>query len=390
MNIIQSPNKYIPNDNFDKIFIYLSGTIISNSNWQKDLIDYIKNNIQKYSIEKPDKIVLFNPRKENVNNNSSEEEIKEQIKWENENIRKSDIFTIFLDEVELSNDNKVFYELGRYLKLFQEIYNDNINDHFLICYKKGYKQSTYLKEIISSDTKDILKPIEINEMSEYGELILKKIENLYKKTNQFTKKNVIEDVNTHCHYWSESLNPMVKKVFCQSPWPKSQFKIGILGKYGIGKTALFRWFYEGRYCRVYEYTIGGAFTLYQVEINNKNFIIGFDDTGGQEKFGADCCRSFIKNNNYAILVFDITERKSFDEIKKRYYPFIQGSENLKNNCVLVGNKLDLNYERKVSYEEAEFFADEKKMKYFEVSVKSGLNMQRLFNYIHYYLSKNIA
>ena len=238
-----------------------------------------------------------------------------------------------------------------------------------------------------------IKPIEefiFNEMSEYGELILKKIENLYKKTNQFTKKNVIEDVNTHCHYWSDSLNPIVKKVFCRSPWPKSQFRIGILGKYGIGKTALFRWFYEGRYCRFYENTIGGAFTLYQVEINNKNFIIGFDDTGGQEKFGADCCRSFIKNNNYAILVFDITERKSFDEIKKRYYPFIQGSENLKNNCVLVGNKLDLNYERKVSYEEAEFFADEKKMKYFEVSVKSGLNMQRLFNYIHYYLSKNIA
>ena len=146
MNIIQSPNKYISNDNFNRIFIYLSGSTTNNSNWQKDLIDHIKNNIQKCCIEKPDKIVLFNPRKEGINNNNvCEEEIKEQIKWENENIKKSDIFTILLDETELSNDIKAFYELGRHLKTFQEIYNDNINDHFLICYKKGYKQSNIFK-----------------------------------------------------------------------------------------------------------------------------------------------------------------------------------------------------------------------------------------------------
>ena len=77
MNIIQSPNKYISNDNFNRIFIYLSGSTANNSNWQKDLIDCIKNNIQKYCIENQDKIVLFNPRKENINNNLCEEDIKE-------------------------------------------------------------------------------------------------------------------------------------------------------------------------------------------------------------------------------------------------------------------------------------------------------------------------
>ena len=101
-------------------------------------------------------------------------------------------------------------------------------------------------------------------------------------------------------------------------------------------------------------------------------------------------KSYIRNKNYAILVFDITDIESFDEIKNNYYPYIQDSEILKNNCVLVGNKLDLSHERKISYDEAEFFADEKKMKYFEVSVKSGQNMQRLFNYIHHFLSKSVA
>ena len=390
MNIIRSPDKFISNDNFNRIFIYLSGGTTNNSNWTKDLIEYLKNNIQKYCIEKLDKIVLFNPRKENINNNSSEEEIKEQIIWENENIKKSDIFTIFLDKLESPNDIKIFYELGRYLKFFQEIYNNNINDHFLICYQKGYKYSINLIEQIKYDTNNILKPIEINEISEYGELILKKIENLYKKTYPFTKKNIVEDENTHCHYWTDSFNSRIKKVFCQAPWPEVQFKIGFLGKYGIGKSTLLRWFYEGRYCRVYEYTIGGGLTIYQVEFNNKNFNIYLEDTGGQEKFGADILKRTIKNKNYVIFVFDITDNNSFDEIKNIYYPFIQNSENLKNNCVLVGNKADLSYERKISYEEAELFADEKKMKYFEVSPKSGQNMQRLFNYIHDYLCKNIA
>ena len=308
-------------------------------------------------------------------------------KWK---YKKSDIFTIFFDKFESPNDIKIFYELGRYLKFFQEIYSNDINDHFLICYQKGYKYSINLIEEIKYGTKNILKPIEINEISEYGELVLKKFENLYKKTNQFAKINIVEDENTHCHYWTESFNPRIKKVFCQAPWPEAQFKIGFLGKYGIGKTALQRWFYEGWYCRVYEYTIGGGLTIYQVEFNNKNFNIYLEDTGGQERFGADILKRTIKNKNYVIFFFDITDNNSFDEIKNIYYPFIQNSENLKNNCVLVGNKVDLSYERKISYEEAESFADEKKMKYFEVSPKSGKNMQRLFNYIHDYLCKNIA
>ena len=48
----------------------------------------------------------------------------------------------------------------------------------------------------------------------------------------------------------------------------------------------------------------------------------------------------------------------------------------------MGNKSDLRYKRNVTYEEADSFSNENNMKYFEVSVKSGDNMENLFNYIH--------
>ena len=62
--------------------------------------------------------------------------------------------------------------------------------------------------------------------------------------------------------------------------------------------------------------MGGNSAIYQVEINNKNFIVSFEDTGTQEKFGSNALTRYPKNKNCIIFVFDITDRKSLDEIKK--------------------------------------------------------------------------
>jgi len=104
--------------------------------------------------------------------------------------------------------------------------------------------------------------------------------------------------------------------------------------------------------------------IYQVEINNKNFIVHFEDTGSQERFIADSLlTSYARNKNCIIFVFDITDRKSFDEIKNKYNPLKVKSNSQNNIYILVGNKSDLKYQRTVSYEEVDFLADKHKMKY---------------------------
>ena len=65
------------------------------------------------------------------------------------------------------------------------------------------------------------------------------------------------------------------------------------------------------------------------------------------------------------------------KLKNEYNPLKIKSDKQNNLYILVGNKLDLIYQRTVTYEEADCLADEFKMKYFEVSDKSGENMQRI-------------
>ena len=69
-------------------------------------------------------------------------------------------------------------------------------------------------------------------------------------------------------------------------------------------------------CKIYKSVIGGNSDIYQVEINNKNFIVSFEDIGAQETFYPIRLTRYPKNKNCIIFVFDITDRKGLDEIKK--------------------------------------------------------------------------
>ena len=82
------------------------------------------------------------------------------------------------------------------------------------------------------------------------------------------------------------------------------------------------------------------------------------DTGGQEKFNA-INRQYYQRADCCVLVYDITRKDTFKECKNFY------KKEIINNCkkgikvILVGNKTDLEEERKITTEQgkekAEFF-----------------------------------
>ena len=81
--------------------------------------------------------------------------------------------------------------------------------------------------------------------------------------------------------------------------------------------------------------------------------------------------------------FWYNDKSSSDDVKKKYYSNAKSLDiKIKHFWVLVGNKSDLKYKIKIIYEEANSLANEKNMKNFGVSVKSGDNMENLFNYVH--------
>eukprot|EP01017_Pseudomicrothorax_dubius_P026694 TRINITY_DN3000_c0_g2_i2.p1 TRINITY_DN3000_c0_g2~~TRINITY_DN3000_c0_g2_i2.p1 ORF type:complete len:150 (+),score=30.85 TRINITY_DN3000_c0_g2_i2:190-639(+) len=100
------------------------------------------------------------------------------------------------------------------------------------------------------------------------------------------------------------------------------------------------------------------------------------DTAGQEKYRS-ATRLFYKGAAGALLVFDITERKSFDAVEERIAEIY---EECGEDCavILVGNKVDRENERAVTYEDAMSFALLHDIPYMETSAKDDINVENVF------------
>ena len=150
----------------------------------------------------------------------------------------------------------------------------------------------------------------------------------------------------------------------------------IIGDSSVGKSNLLLRYAHDKFNEDYQATIGVEFGAKNVEINNKTFRIQIWDTAGQENFRS-ITRAYYKNSVCAIIVYDITNKESFNNIQNWI-------EDCKNQCpktvffVLVGNKNDLENERKVSFEEGKKFADSNDILFFESSAKTGNNVEDIF------------
>ena len=146
------------------------------------------------------------------------------------------------------------------------------------------------------------------------------------------------------------------------------YKIILSGKSSVGKTCLFKKLTTGKYSEKNISTIGidrRSFPLkVKVEENGeeieKNFLIQLWDTAGQERFRS-ITKGYYKDSHGLLLMYDITNRESFDDL----YKWITGvkeslgeEDNINENkyiIILMGNKLDLANDgaRKVETSDAE-------------------------------------
>ena len=137
------------------------------------------------------------------------------------------------------------------------------------------------------------------------------------------------------------------------------YKIILLGDTAVGKTCLFRKISTGKF---YEKTINTVgIDKKTVDINcelgeeTRNVIINLIDTAGQERFRA-LTKSYYKGSDAAIILYDITEKETFDHVKE--WMDSAKSEVNNNNYIifLMGAKIDLvengKKERQVTIEEA--------------------------------------
>ena len=104
------------------------------------------------------------------------------------------------------------------------------------------------------------------------------------------------------------------------------------------------------------------------------------DTGGKEKFNA-INKKYYKRADCCVLLYDITNVDSFEECKNFYKGEI--AENCKENVkvILVGNKTDLENERKIKTEEGEKFAKKNNYYFIETSCEYNYKVSDAFEMI---------
>ena len=155
------------------------------------------------------------------------------------------------------------------------------------------------------------------------------------------------------------------------------FKIIIIGDPGVGKSCLTGRAVNDKFESEYSPTIGFEFLTYSVKIKDKIIKLQIWDTCGQEMYRS-LITNFYRNTSLAMMVYSIDSRESFEhiniwlkEIKIHSHPDVI--------IILIGNKSDLEEERKVTYEEAKKFKEENKLLYFEeTSAKNGINSKEIF------------
>ena len=162
---------------------------------------------------------------------------------------------------------------------------------------------------------------------------------------------------------------------------KYLFRVCLLGDAGVGKTSLITRFCDNYFSDNYNNTIGVDFRLATLKYDNIISKIHIWDTAGQERFRS-LSVNYMNNSHGFIFIYDITNSESFKNIVNWINLALEKNNHTVIN-LLVGNKSDLESDRKVSKSEAEAFAKEKKLFFLETSAKKDNNVEKVFYYFLY-------
>uniref|UniRef100_A0A6B2LLW8 Uncharacterized protein n=1 Tax=Arcella intermedia TaxID=1963864 RepID=A0A6B2LLW8_9EUKA len=141
-----------------------------------------------------------------------------------------------------------------------------------------------------------------------------------------------------------------------------------IGDSGVGKSSLILKFTDNLFDENMGNTIGIDFKMKDMVIKNKRVKLQIWDTVGQERYRSIITK-YYRGADVILLVFDITSRPSFVNCGS-WLSECMNHVAKESVFALIGNKLDLQVSRNVPYEEAEAWAKEKKILYFETSCKT--------------------
>ena len=155
-----------------------------------------------------------------------------------------------------------------------------------------------------------------------------------------------------------------------------KFKLIVIGDELVGKTSILNRFKNNQFNAIYEPTVGLEFQSIPILIDDQSVNLLLYDVSGHQKFRS-LIPLYTSDANIILLIYDISKYDTFNNINQWY----SSLTNINKNDVifaLVGNKCDLDYNRKVQMEQAQKYADDHNFIFQEVSAMNGDGIQELF------------
>lgn len=191
-----------------------------------------------------------------------------------------------------------------------------------------------------------------------------------------------------------TVSPVIPKIMSESTGKPIERKIGELqkvkiksGEYayklilggdgGVGKTSMVHRFVEDSFQTDYKSTIGTSIMKKECTFEGLQSKVRFViwDLAGQGQFKR-VRSSYVANAEAGILVYDVTRPETYENIKNWHEEIVNATPGI--SLILVGNKVDLEDDRKVSNEDGVELAKILGLSYIETSAKTGENIDDAF------------
>ena len=156
-------------------------------------------------------------------------------------------------------------------------------------------------------------------------------------------------------------------------------KVVLIGDSGVGKTCIISRFISNEFEKELDSTDGASYgtkELYLPKLKKK-IILDIWDTAGQERYKS-LTKFFYKDAQIIIMVYDITKKQTFENLKNQWYKEIQELSEKNYILAIVGNKSDLYETEQISEKEAREFAESINAIYELTSAQNNSGIQQLF------------
>ncbi|CAD5113390.1 DgyrCDS2562 [Dimorphilus gyrociliatus] len=154
------------------------------------------------------------------------------------------------------------------------------------------------------------------------------------------------------------------------------FKLLIIGNSSVGKTSFLFRYADDKFTQAFVSTVGIDFKVKTIFRQDKRVKLQIWDTAGQERYRT-ITTAYYRGAMGFLLMYDVTNEESFNAVQD-WITQVETHALANKSIILVGNKNDLNLERRVLRRDGERLAAELGIEFFETSAKENHNVKLVF------------